>query len=85
MHRFTTSVVLSAGLLVAVPAPLLSQDKPALPNAFESKGERPQADPTVIPAAASELPEQLKLASPPTLALPDAPEQFAFRSFDRSR
>ena len=76
MHRFTASVVLSAGLLVAVPVPSLSQDEPALPNAFESKGERPQADPTVIPAAASELPEQLKdLASPPTLALPDAPEQ----------
>ena len=76
MHRFTTSVVLSAGLLVAAPVPSLSQDEPALPNAFESKGERPQADPTVIPAAASELPEQLKdLASPPTLALPDAPEQ----------
>ena len=76
MHRFTTSVVLSAGLLVAAPVPSLSQDEPALPNAFESKGERPQADPTVIPAAASELPEQLKdLASPPKLALPDAPEQ----------
>ena len=76
MQRFTASVVLSAGLLVAVPAPSLSQDEPPLPSAFESKVERPQADPTVIPAAASELPEQLKdLASPPTLALPDTPEQ----------
>ena len=55
---------------------MLGQDEPTLPTAFELKGEQPQADPTVIPAAATELPEQLEdLAAPPSLALPNAPEQ----------
>ena len=76
MGGFAASVVLAAGVLAVTPLPVLGQDEPTLPNAFELKGERPQADPTVIPAAATELPEQLEdLAAPPSLALPDAPEQ----------
>ena len=87
MGRFTATVVLAAGVLAAAPAPALSQDasgasesvlidQTTLPNALELKGERPQADPSVIPAAATELPEELEdLAAPPSLALPDAAEQ----------
>ena len=87
MGRFTATVVLTAGVLAAAPAPVVSQDEPTsstsalvdqttLPNALELKGERPVADPSVLPAAAAELPEELEdLAAPPSLALPDAPEQ----------
>ena len=87
MRRFTATVVLAAGVLAAAPAPVVSQDEPTsspsalvdqttLPNALELKGDRPQADPSVLPAAATELPEELEdLAAPPSLALPDAPEQ----------
>ena len=87
MRRFTATVVLTAGVLAAAPAPVVSQDEPTsstsalvdqttLPNALELKGERPVADPSVLPAAAAELPEELEdLAAPPSLALPDAPEQ----------
>ena len=76
MGRFTATVVLAAGVLAAAPAPALSQEEPTLPSALELKGERPQADPTVIPAAATELPEELEdLAAPSNLALPDSPEQ----------
>ena len=87
MRRFTATVVLTAGVLAAAPAPVVSQDEPTsstsalvdqttLPNALELKGDRPQADPSVLPAAATELPEELEdLAAPPSLALPDAPEQ----------
>ena len=87
MGRFTATVVLTAGVLAAAPAPALSQDvsgssesvlidQTTLPNALELKGERPQADPTVIPAAATELSGELEdLVAPPSLALPDAPEQ----------
>ena len=87
MRRFTSTVVLTAGVLAAAPAPVVSQEEPTssysalvdqttLPNAAELKGERPQADPSVLPAAATELAEELEdLAAPPLLALPDAPEQ----------
>ncbi|MGB1021440.1 MAG: TolC family protein, partial [Synechococcus sp.] len=87
MRRFTATVVLTAGVLAAAPAPVVSQDEPTsstsalvdqttLPNALELKGERPVADPSVLPAAAAELPEELEdLAAPPSLALPDTPEQ----------
>ena len=87
MRRFTATVVLTAGVLAAAPAPVVSQDEPTsstsalvdqttLPKALELKGERPVADPSVLPAAAAELPEELEdLAAPPSLALPDAPEQ----------
>ena len=93
MGRFTATVVLAAGVLAAAPAPALSQDasglsdsvlidQTTLPNALELKGERPQADPTLIPAAATELPEELEdLAAPPSLALPDAAEQVRVQEF----
>ena len=51
-------------------------DQTTLPNALDLKGERPQADSSVIPAAATEMPAELgDLGTPPSLALPDSPDQ----------
>ena len=87
MRRFTATVVLTAGVLTAAPTPGFSQDEPTsstsalvdpttLPNALDLKGERPQADSSVIPAAATEMPAELgDLGTPPSLALPDSPDQ----------
>ena len=87
MRRFAATVVLTAGVLAAAPTPAFSQDEPTsstsalvdqttLPNALELKGERPQADSSAIPAATSEIPAQLRdLGTPPSLALPDSPDQ----------
>ena len=87
MRRFTATVVLTAGVLAAAPTPGFSQDEPTsstsalvdqttLPNALDLKGERPQADSSVIPAAATEMPAELgDLGTPPSLALPDSPDQ----------
>ena len=87
MRRFAATVVLTAGVLAAAPNPAFSQDEPTsstsalvdqttLPNALELKGERPQADSSAIPAAITEMPAQLgDLATPPSLALPDSPDQ----------
>jgi len=87
VRRFTATVVLTAGVLAAAPTPGFSQDEPTsstsalvdqttLPNALDLKGERPQADSSVIPAAATEMPAELgDLATPPSLALPDSPDQ----------
>ena len=87
MRRFTATVVLTAGVLAAAPTPGFSQDEPTsstsalvdqttLPNALDLKGERPQADSSVIPAAATEIPAELgDLGTPPSLALPDSPDQ----------
>lgn len=47
-----------------------------LPTAFETTGSRPQADPSVLPAAATTLPETLSpLEAPPSLALPNQTSQ----------
>tara|TARA_B100001939_G_scaffold311263_1_gene293715 strand:+ start:454 stop:2148 length:1695 start_codon:yes stop_codon:yes gene_type:complete len=87
VRRFTATVVLTAGVLAAAPTPGFSQDEPTsstsalvdqttLPNALDLKGERPQADSSVIPAAATEMPAELgDLGTPPSLALPDSPDQ----------
>ena len=51
-----------------------------LPSAIELKGPRPQADPTVLPPAATTLPETLdSLQAPPSLALPDQTDQVRVR------
>ncbi|MEC8442152.1 MAG: TolC family protein [Cyanobacteriota bacterium] len=51
-------------------------DQTTLPDAIDQKGERPQADPSALPPAATELPEPLQpLAAPPSLALPDQPDE----------
>jgi len=55
-------------------------DQSTLPTAIELKGSRPQADPSVLPPAATTLPETLdSLHSPPSLALPNQPDQVRVR------
>ncbi len=55
-------------------------DQSTLPTAIELKGSRPQADPSVLPPAATTLPESLdSLQSPPSLALPSQPDQVRIR------
>ena len=55
-------------------------DQTTLPTAIELKGPRPQADPTVLPPAATTLPETLdSLQAPPSLALPDQTDQVRVR------
>ena len=55
-------------------------DQSTLPTATEAKGERPKADPSVLPPAATTLPEdQQSLQAPPPLALPDQPGQVRIR------
>ena len=51
-----------------------------LPNALDLKGSRPKADPSVMPPAATMLPEYLDaLKSPDSLALPELPSQVMIR------
>ena len=55
-------------------------DQSTLPTAIELKGSRPQADPSVLPPAATTLPDALdSLHSPPSLALPNQPGQVRIR------
>ena len=94
MQRLTAAFCLVAGMLSTGVAPALSQesdsepalkstyliDQQSLPDAIEQKGPRPKADPSVIPPAASTLPEDLQsLEAPPNLALPDRPDQVRIR------
>ena len=81
--------VQNAGVASAQEASDLSSDNVAalidqstLPTAIETQGSRPQADPSVMPPAATTLPETLKpLNSPPSLALPNQPDQVRIREF----
>ena len=88
MRRITVGAVLFAGFLAVSGTPTASQeqaseasasaliDQTTLPDAIDQKGERPQADPSALPPAATELPELLQpLAAPPSLALPDQPDE----------
>ncbi len=55
-------------------------DQNTLPTAIELKGSRPQADPSVLPPAATTLPETLdSLNAPPSLALPNQTDQVRIR------
>jgi OMF family outer membrane factor len=55
-------------------------DQSTLPNAPDLKGSRPKADPSVMPPAATTLPDDLDaLKSPDSLALPDLPSQVTIR------
>ena len=81
--------VQNAGVASAQEASDLSSDNGAalidqstLPTAIETQGSRPQADPSAMPPAATTLPETLKpLNSPPSLALPNQPDQVRIREF----
>jgi len=55
-------------------------DQSTLPDALDLKGSRPKADPSVLPPAATTLPDDLDaLKSPDSLALPDLPSQVTIR------
>jgi OMF family outer membrane factor len=59
------------------PDPLEAQK---LPLAIDTKGERPQSDPSVLPPAADQLPPgNTDLTAPASLALPDKPSQVRIR------
>ena len=86
MRRITAGVCLVAGVVSSGVPPALSEDavqvESALidqatpPDAIDSKGARPKADPSVISPAVDALPPPLlPLEAPPSLALPDAPSQ----------
>ena len=74
MRRTAAGLLLIAGLLpVDLASVVVAQeaadsssdngsaliDQSTLPTAIESQGSRPQADPSVLPAAATTLPENL--------------------------
>ena len=86
MRRITAGIFLVAGVVSSGVLPALSEDavqvdsalidQATLPDAIDSKGARPKADPSVISPAVDALPPPLlPLAAPPSLALPDAPSQ----------
>ena len=86
VRRITASICLVAGVVSSGVPPALSEDavqvesalidQATLPDAIDSKGARPKADPSVISPAVDALPPPLlPLAAPPSLALPDAPSQ----------
>ena len=86
MRRITAGICLVAGVVSSGVPPALSEDavqvesalidQATLPDAIDSKGARPKADPSVISPAVDALPPSLlPLAAPPSLALPDAPSQ----------
>ena len=86
MRRITAGICLVAGVVSSGVPPALSEDavqvesalidQATLPDAIDSKGARPKADPSVISPAVDALPPSLlPLAAPPSLALPDGPSQ----------
>ena len=95
MRRTAASLFLIAGsLLVDLASVVVAQeaadptsdngsaliDQSTLPTATESKGSRPQADDSVLPAASKTLSENLDaLQAPPSLALPNKPDQVRIR------
>ena len=95
MLRTAAHIFLVAGCLpVFAATPALSQDavgesissestlmdQSSLPNAIDLKGSRPKADSSVMPPAATSLPDDLDaLQSPDSLALPDLPSQVTIR------
>ena len=92
MRRFSARFVVVAGVLASGVHPVFGQestaepdqstlsDQSTLPNAIDLKGPRPQADPSVLPPAATTLSPGLEpYAAPPDLALPNKPEQVRIR------
>jgi len=60
--------------------PFGGKDQSELPTAIQLHGSRPKSDDSVLPAAAISLPPELvPLTAPPSLALPDQPEQVKIR------
>ena len=86
MRRITAGICLVAGVVSSGVPPALSEDavqvesalidQATLPDAIDSKGARPKADPSLISPAVDALPPSLlPLSAPPSLALPDGPSQ----------
>ena len=86
MRRITAGICLVAGVVSSGVPPALSQDalqvesalidQATLPDAIDSKGARPKADPSVLTPAVDVLPPSLdSMAAPDPLALPDEPAQ----------
>jgi len=76
----TTFTPVRAQDAVAAAAGSSPIDQATLPTALERNGSRPKADPSVLPAAATTLPETLQpLTAPPALALPEKPSQVKVR------
>ena len=86
MRRITAGICLVAGVVSSGVPPALSEDavqvesalidQATLPDAIDSKGARPKADPSVLTPAVDVLPPSLdSMAAPDPLALPDEPAQ----------
>ena len=86
MHRFTAGLCLVAGVVSSGVHPALSEDavqaesalidQATMPDAIDSKGARPKADPSVLAPAVDALSPSLEsLVAPSPLALPDDPVQ----------
>ena len=86
MRRITAGICLVAGVVSSGVPPALSEDavqvesalidQATLPDAIDSKGARPKADPSVLTPAVEGLPPSLEsLVAPPPLALPEEPAQ----------
>ena len=86
MRRITAGICLVAGVVSSGVPPAFSEDavqvesalidQATLPDAIDSKGARPKADPSVLTPAVDVLPPSLdSMAAPDPLALPDEPAQ----------
>ena len=91
MRRIAAAVVLATGVVAASSVPVQGQesesaqaavlpesrtDQTTLPNAIDLKGGRPRVDPTTPDPAATNLSDSVgDLLGPPTLSLPNQPEQ----------
>ena len=91
MRRIAAAVVLATGVVAASSVPVRGQesepaqaaglpesrtDQTTLPNAIDLKGGRPRVDPTTPDPAATNLSDSVgDLLGPPTLSLPNQPEQ----------
>ena len=90
MRRIAAAVVLATGVFAASGVPVRGQDaetanvvlpeartdQTTLPSAVDLKGGRPRVDPATLTPAKTNLSDQLlDLQGPPTLSLPDQPQQ----------
>ena len=90
MRRIAAAVVLATGVVAASSVPVRGQesesaqavlpesrtDQTTLPDAIDLKGGRPRVDPTTPDPAATNLSDSVgDLSGPPTLSLPNQPEQ----------
>ena len=90
MRRIAATVVLATGVVAASGVPVHGQDadpanfvlpesrtdQTTLPSAVDLKGGRPRVDPATLTPAGTDLSDSVgDLAAPPTMSLPDQPEQ----------